>query len=128
MELKTIISKKTKSEILRWETVLNNDIQKEKIYINSIIDKYKTYIYSQCNITKNKYDIIFTYGGSKSNNFILDRNKSPFYKNNHKSEDEYRIFQSRSKESYINKYGDAEGNIKYNSFLNKIREKNQESY
>ena len=59
-----------------------------------------------------------------ANNFILDRNKSPFYKNNHKSEDEYRIFQSRSKESYINKYGDAEGNIKYNSFLNKIREKN----
>jgi cysteine sulfinate desulfinase/cysteine desulfurase-like protein len=68
---KTIISKKTESEILRWETVLNNDIQKEKIDINSIIDKYKTYIYSQCNITKNKYDIIFTSGGSKSNNFIL---------------------------------------------------------
>lgn len=68
---KTIISKKTESEILRWETVLNNNIQKEKIDIDSIIDKYKTYIYSQCNITKSKYDIIFTSGGSKSNNFVL---------------------------------------------------------
>lgn len=68
---KTIISKKSESEILRWENVLNNNTQKEKIDIDSIVNKYKTYIYSQCNVTKNKYDIIFTSGSSKSNNFIL---------------------------------------------------------
>jgi cysteine sulfinate desulfinase/cysteine desulfurase-like protein len=68
---KTIISKKTESEISRWENVLNNNIQKEQIDINSIIDKYRSYIYSQCSTTKNKYEIIFTSGGSKSNNFIL---------------------------------------------------------
>ena len=68
---KTLISKKTESEISRWETVLNNNIQKEQIDINSIVDKYKSYIFSQCGITKSKYDIIFTSGGSKSNNFIL---------------------------------------------------------
>jgi hypothetical protein len=67
---KTIISKKTESEISRWENVLNNNIQKEQIDINSIIDKYRSYIYSQCSTTKNKYEIIFTSGGSKSNNFI----------------------------------------------------------
>ena len=68
---KTIISKKTESEILRWENVLNNNVQKEQIDINNILDKYKAYIYSQCGTTKNKYDIIFTHGSSKSNNFIL---------------------------------------------------------
>jgi cysteine sulfinate desulfinase/cysteine desulfurase-like protein len=68
---KTIISKKTEFEILRWTNVLNDNIQKEQLDINSIVEKYNSYIYSQCGITKNKYDIIFTSGGSKSNNFIL---------------------------------------------------------
>ncbi len=69
--IKTIISKKTNDEIIRWDTVLNNNIHNNNIDIDIIIDKYKLYIYSQFNINKNKYEILFTSGGSRSNNFIL---------------------------------------------------------
>jgi len=59
---------------------------------------------------------------------ILSRNKSPFYKKNHQSEDEYKKFQSRSKSSYIEKYGKIEGEIRHKIFLDKVRAKNNREY
>ncbi len=66
----------------------------------------------------------FKVDNKTANNFLLERNKSPFYKNNHESEDDYKYFQSRSKESYLSKYGDDLGQKKYDSFLNNIKNNN----
>lgn len=60
--------------------------------------------------------------------FILKRNKSPFYATNHDTEESYFLFQSRSKESHIKKYGVSEGNRRYDSFVCKTREKNNREY
>jgi hypothetical protein len=49
-------------------------------------------------------------------NFIHDRNKSPFYKNNFKSEEEYKQSQKRDKNYFINKYGEELGNKKFNQY------------
>ena len=48
--------------------------------------------------------------------YIHDNNKSPFYLKNHSSSEEYSKSQSRSKDFYIKKYGEIEGNIKYTNF------------
>ena len=52
--------------------------------------------------------------------YIKDNNKSPFYKENWKSEDEYKKSQSRSLEYYIDKYGTHEGKEKYKEHIDKI--------
>ena len=51
---------------------------------------------------------------------LKENNKSPFYKENWKSEDEYKKSQSRSIDYYIEKYGDIKGIEKYKEHVNKI--------
>jgi hypothetical protein len=70
----------------------------------------------------------FSVSEEKARDYILSRNKSPFYKKNHQSEDEYKKFQSRSKSSYIEKYGKIEGEIRHKIFLDKVRAKNNREY
>lgn len=78
-----------------------------------------------CGIQMNSNSFEFI---SKVNNISIDdakkyvkkNNKSPFYKENWNSEDEYKKSQSRSLEYYINKYGIDNGNKKYKDHLNKI--------
>jgi hypothetical protein len=55
---------------------------------------------------------------------LKSNNKSPFYKENHKSDDLYKEFQSRSIESYKNKYGEDLGQKKYLEHISKISTSN----
>lgn len=64
----------------------------------------------------------------KANELILKRNKSPFYKNNFSSEEEYRKSQSRGKDWYIQKYGREEGEFRYNSFCNLMKDRTNRDY
>lgn len=56
----------------------------------------------------------------KARTYLLDRNKSPFYPNNHNSEDEYKMYQSRNLDWYISKYGLDEGSSRYENFRSKV--------
>jgi very-short-patch-repair endonuclease len=51
---------------------------------------------------------------------LKQNNKSPFYKENHENENSYKQSQSRSLESYIEKYGDEDGRKRYKEHINKI--------
>ncbi len=51
---------------------------------------------------------------------LKENNKSPFYKENWKSEVEYKKSQSRSLEFYVKKYGEKDGNKKHIEHKNKI--------
>jgi hypothetical protein len=51
---------------------------------------------------------------------LKENNKSPFYKENWSSENEYKKSQSRSIDYYIKKYGDTKGKQKYQEHINKI--------
>jgi hypothetical protein len=61
---------------------------------------------------------IYNINNEVANSIILERNKSPFYKNNHKSAADYKKWQSRNKEWYVNKYGE-EGKLKYEENIRK---------
>jgi len=50
--------------------------------------------------------------------YIHDTNNSPFYLKNHSTKEEYSNFQSRSKNSFIKRYGKKKGTSKYNDFCN----------
>jgi hypothetical protein len=58
-------------------------------------------------------------------NYILDRNKSPFYRKNHNSDEEYKKSQSRNIDYYIKKYGDTEGRKRYENFSKTMSEKSR---
>ena len=55
---------------------------------------------------------------------LKENNKSPFYKENHESEESYRKSQSRKLESYIEKYGEELGRQKYSEHINNIKTSN----
>lgn len=70
-----LTSKKILDEIDKWKSVMEN---KNNIDINSIIDKYKSYIYNYLEVTSNKYEFLIT-NGYKSYNLIY--NLIPLYYN-----------------------------------------------
>lgn len=57
--------------------------------------------------------------------YILNRNKSPFYRKNHDSDEDYKKSQSRGIDYYINKYGDSEGRKRYEKFSKIMRDKSR---
>ena len=99
-------------------------------YINITNFEYskKIYCYGEnkdcCGVKLNPNSFEFV---SKVNNisiedaqkYLKENNKSPFYKENWKSEEDYKKSQSRSIEYYTEKYGE-EGEIKYEEHINKI--------
>ena len=64
--------------------------------------------------------IAFNITLEEAKKYLHDRNKSPFYKNNHKSDDDYKKYQTRNLDWYINKFGINEGTLHYNNNKNKI--------
>jgi len=107
----------------------NTSIVNDEFIITGFEYTKKIYCYGLnkecCGIQMNSNSFEFI---SKVNNISIDdakkylkeNNKSPFYKENWKSENDYKKSQSRSLEYYINKYGIDEGNEKYKEHLNKI--------
>jgi len=105
------------------------EIDKNVVRINEFSYKKLIYCYGdniKCpgiKMNPNSFEFI-----SIVNNISLDdakvllknNNKSPFYKENHKSDKSYKEFQSRSIESYKNKYGEELGNKKYLDHISKI--------
>ena len=84
----------------------------EKLYCGKCLKKYNA---------NSKIYVSKIYGVSieEANNIILERNKSPFYKNNFNTEEEYKNFQSRNENFYIKKYGKEEGIIQYRNRIKK---------
>lgn len=70
-----LTSKKILDEIDKWKSLMEN---KNNIDINSIIHKYKSYIYNYLEISSNKYEFLIT-NGYKSYNLIY--NLIPLYYN-----------------------------------------------
>lgn len=70
-----LTSKKILDEIDKWKSLIDN---KNNIDINSIIHKYKSYIYNYLEISSNKYEFLIT-NGYKSYNLIY--NLIPLYYN-----------------------------------------------
>lgn len=70
-----LTSKKILDEIDKWKSLIEN---KNNIDINSIIHKYKSYIYNYLEISSNKYEFLIT-NGYKSYNLIY--NLIPLYYN-----------------------------------------------
>jgi hypothetical protein len=107
------------------------DLLKEK---NGLVNKHCKRGKDLCeggrNNPNSKKYISIAYGISEkeANEYLLSRNKSPFYSINHKNEDEYKNFQSRNLEWYINKYGETEGNLKYKSFVKKMEIRSSTKY
>jgi len=63
----------------------------------------------------------------KAKEYLIKRNRSPFYSSNHSSLEEYKKYQSRNKEWYVEKFGE-EGEKKYNAFSQKMKIKSSEKY
>jgi len=114
---------------------INFEIVDDFIEVKSFSFKKKVYCYGEnceCDgikMNSNSFEFL-----SKINNISMDdakillkkNNKSPFYKENHKSDDLYKKSQSRSIEYYIDKYGIELGNEKYNEHVGKISIANSE--
>jgi hypothetical protein len=86
--------------------------QYEKLYCGKCLKQY------------NANSIIYVsniYGVSSeiANEIILKRNKSPFYRTNFDSVEDYKKSQSRSENFYINKYGEIKGKKKYKEHIKK---------
>lgn len=60
--------------------------------------------------------------------YLHSRNKSPFYAHNHSSAAEYKKYQSRDKNSYIERYGELIGAKKFNDFVKKMEFKGSSKY
>ena len=60
--------------------------------------------------------------------FILDRNRSPFYRNNHDSEESYKKFQSRDINYYAGRYGEKDGKKKMEEISEKLKNKLNKKY
>jgi hypothetical protein len=114
---------------------INFEIVNNFIKIKDFSFKKKVYCYGEncecegIKMNSNSFEFL-----SKINNISIDdakillkeNNKSPFYKENHKSDDLYKKSQSRSIEYYINKYGIELGNDKYKEHIGKISIANSE--
>lgn len=114
---------------------INFEIVDNFIKIKDFSFKKKVYCYGEnceCDgikMNSNSFEFL-----SKINNISIEdakillkeKNKSPFYKENHKSDDLYKKSQSRSIEYYIGKYGIELGNEKYNKHVAKIAISNSE--
>jgi len=71
---------------------------------------------------------VYDLSESDALSYIKTRNKSPFYKENHKSDEDYKKSQARNIEYYINIYGDVNGIKKYNSICEKLKYSHSEQY
>lgn len=91
-------------------------------------------VYSQklyCGCLKGKYNpnsfkfiqLVYDLNEADAKEYLHSRNKSPFYSRNHKSEEDYKKFQTRNLDSYINRYGKEEGTKKYNKTIELISSK-----
>jgi hypothetical protein len=114
---------------------INFEIVDNFIKIKDFSFKKKVYCYGEnceCDgikMNSNSFEFL-----SKINNISIEdakillkeNNKSPFYKENHKSDNLYKKSQSRSIEYYIDKYGIELGNEKYNEHVGKISIANSE--
>ena len=114
---------------------INFEIVDDFIEIKGFSFRRKVYCYGEnceCDgikMNSNSFEFL-----SKIHNISMDEakvllkenNKSPFYKENHKSDYMYRKSQSRSIEYYIDKYGIELGNKKYNEHVDKISIANSE--
>lgn len=99
------------------------------IKINDFNYSKKIYCYGnnkKCNGTRmnpNSFEFISKVENisiDEANVILKERNNSPFYKENWKSESEYKKYQSRGVDYFIKKYGEKDGNLKYNEYLNKL--------
>lgn len=53
--------------------------------------------------------------------YIHKNNKSPFYKENHENEEDYKNSQSRGYDTFIDRYGEKDGESKYQMFISKLK-------
>ena len=100
------------------------------IKINDFSYKRKVYCYGEnkncpgIDMNPNSFEFL-----AKVNNISIkdakillkENNKSPFYRENHDSEESYKKSQSRNLESYIEKYGEELGKQKYLEHVNNIK-------
>lgn len=103
-------------------------IENEEIYITGFEYIKKIYCYGNnkdcrgVQMNSNSFEFISLVNNisiEDAKKYLKENNKSPFYIENWKSEDDYKKSQSRSLDYYINKYGDY-GNEKYKEHINKI--------
>lgn len=96
------------------------------VYINNMINYHCKSGREKCLgslLNPNSIEYIskaFKLSEDDSKKYLIERNKSPFYKKNHENEDAYKKFQSRGLNWYIDKFGDIDGTIRYNSFRKKV--------
>ena len=120
--------------------------QENEVTISRVISGHKSYNYE-------KYNKNYCYGtnrncpGIKMNSnsiefisltlsltrdqaikYIHNNNKSPFYLQNHSSEENYSTFQSRSKNFFIKKYGEKDGLIKYKESCTSFKYSNSKNF
>lgn len=69
----TKICQEAKDEMVKWLNTYGNASTNNILGENAkkVIDNAKKYIYKHCNINESAYEIIFTSGGTESNNFII---------------------------------------------------------
>lgn len=60
--------------------------------------------------------------------YIKENNKSPFYKENFISNEEYKASQKRDLDYYINKYGISKGTIMYEEYMTKLKYSHSEKF
>ena len=114
----------------KYELTYDIKIENNIIYfnINGIkYNQYKNYEFLYCGtcldkkLNANSLEFVSKVYGvdiKTANEIILNRNKSPFYRHNHKNDEEYKNFQRRDEKWYINKYG-LEGTEKYKEHIKK---------
>ena len=86
----------------------------EKLYCGSCLKSFKYNANSKIFISK-----VCNINELEANEIILKRNKSPFYKTNFNTEEEYKKSQSRGYEFYKKKYGTKKGKNRYLDNLKK---------
>lgn len=69
----------------------------------------------------------FKISESEANTYLITRNKSPFYKQNHETPDDYKKYQSKNLDWYLEKYGTDEGNRRFVDFKNKVSKGNSKN-
>lgn len=104
------------------------DINNNILIINNII--YNDKIYCGClngKLNPNSFEFIkkaYNVDDITANNILKNRNKSPFYKENFENSELYSESQKRNLKWYIKKFGQIDGQIKYNEHCLKISESN----
>jgi hypothetical protein len=125
------------------EIVFNIDRVQKIIYINGIsyfknsegkINLHCKGGKKQCpgsllNPNSKKYlSLAYDITEEEAKKYLIERSKSPFYSSNHSSLEDYKKYQSRNKEWYIQEYGQEKGEEKFNSFSQKMKIKSSKSY